>query len=254
MGIPMNRALQVFLEECQRPSNVPEISAFISLEDFKKCVQRWKETTPTSPSGRHLGHYKTAILDDEVAQLLVDMINFPITHGFAPDRWTHSVTPLIEKEEGKPYLTRLRVIHLFEADYNIFLKIIYGRRMVKNGERKHAMNDQQHGSRPRRMTTDALFLARFEKDPIRQVNSAHMDNDATRCYDRIIVSLGMIACRRLGMPSSAIRTQAESLRLMSYAIKHAYGVSEDEYQGTIFDPLFGSAKEVDRLLLFGLAL
>ena len=163
---------------------------------------------------------------------------------------------LAEKEEGKPYLTCPRVIHLFVADYNLFLKIMYGRQMVKNSERKHAMNDQQHGSRPRRMTTDALFLARFEKDFIRQlkVNSDHIDNGVTGCFDRIIVSLGMIACRRLGMPSSAIRTQAESLRLMSYAIKHAYGVSEDEYQGTIFDPLFGSAKEVDRLLLFGLAL
>ena len=95
MGIPMNRELQVFQEECQRPSNVPEISAFVSLEDFKKRVQRWKETTSTSPSGRHHGHYQTAILDDEVVKLLVDMINFSITHGFAPDRWTHSVTPLM---------------------------------------------------------------------------------------------------------------------------------------------------------------
>ena len=69
-----------------------------------------------------------------------------------------------------------------------------------------------------------------------------MDNDATWCYDRIIVSLGMIACHRLGMPSSAIRTQAESLRLMRYAIKHAYSVSEDEYQGTIFEPLFGTGQ------------
>jgi hypothetical protein len=164
------------------------------------------------------------------------MINFPITYGFVPERWTRSVTPLIEKEEGLPYLTRLCVIHLFEANYNLFLKIIYGRRIVKNGERNHAMNDQQHGSRPRRMTTDALFLARFDKNLIRQlkINSAHMDNDATGCYDRIIVFYGMIACRRLDMPSSAIRTQAESLRLMRSAIKHAYGVSEDdEYQGTI---------------------
>ena len=113
--------------------------------------------------------------------------------------------------------------------------------MVKNSERKHAMNDQQHGSRPRRMTTDALFLARFEKDFIRQlkVNSDHIDNGVTGCFDRIIVSLGMIACRRLGMPLSAIRTQAESLWLMRYDIKHAYGISEDEYQGTIFEPLFG---------------
>jgi hypothetical protein len=86
------------------------------------------------------------------------------------------------------------------------------------------------------------WLARFEKDLIRQlkINSARMmDNDATGCYDCIIVSLGMIACRRLGMPLSAIRTQAESLWLMRYAIKHAYGVSEDDYHGTIFEPLFG---------------
>ena len=30
MGIPMNRELQVFLEECKHPSNIPEISAFSS--------------------------------------------------------------------------------------------------------------------------------------------------------------------------------------------------------------------------------
>ena len=29
---------------------------------------------------------------------------------------------------------------------------------------------------------------------------------------------------------------------MKYAIKHAYGVSEDEYQGTIFEPLFGTGQ------------
>jgi hypothetical protein len=29
---------------------------------------------------------------------------------------------------------------------------------------------------------------------------------------------------------------------MRYAIKHAYGVSEDEYQGTILEPLFGTGQ------------
>ena len=55
------------------------------------------------------------------------------------------------------------------------------------------------------MTTDAFFLARFGKSLIQQLkaNSAHMDNDATDCYGRIIVSLGMIACCCLGMPPSA---------------------------------------------------
>ncbi len=71
--------------------------------------------------------------------------------------------------------------------------------MVSNGERFQALNDQQHGSRPCCMTMDALFLACLEKDIIRQTktNAAHMDNDATSCYDCIIVSLGMMVCRRL---------------------------------------------------------
>ena len=46
--------------------------------------------------------------------------------------------------------------------------------MVKNGELAEALNDQQHGSRPRRKTTYALFLARLEKDLLRlfKANSA----------------------------------------------------------------------------------
>ena len=244
MGIPMSRELQVFLEECRRPASVKTISTKISRAAFVKTVKAWKETTSTSPSGRHLGHLKTSLLDERLLGLHVDMLNIPIENGFAPERWTHSVTPLLEKDEVKPYLTRLRVIHLFEADYNLFLKLLYGRRLVANAERTDALNDQQHGSRPRRMTTDALFLSRLEKDLIRQTktNSAHMDNDATGCYDRIVTSLGMIACRRLGTPDNAIRCQAETLRNMKYAVKHVYGASSDKYESTDTEPLFGTGQ------------
>ena len=163
LGIPMSREITTFLEECKRPGSVSPVDTNISRAAFIATIKSWKETTSTSPSGRHLGHYRTAILDEDVAQLHTDLLNIPIAYGFAPDRWLRSVTPLIEKDDGLPYLTRLRVIHLFEADYNLFLKLVYGRRLVKNAERSHSLNDQQHGSRPRRMTTDALLLARLEK-------------------------------------------------------------------------------------------
>ncbi len=244
LGFPMQRELQVFLEKCKRPSTVKNISTTITLDQFKRYVKGWKESTSTSPSGRHLGHYRSAIMDDDVASLHTQLLNLPINHGFAPDRWTSSVTPLIEKDAGRPFLTRLRVIHLFEADYNLFLKVIYGRRMVKNAELSNALNDQQHGSRPRRTTIDALFFARLEKDLIRQTkaNSAHMDNDATGCYDRIVTSLGMIASRRLGMPEHAIKCQADTLRNMKYSVKHVYGTSSEEYTGTETEPLFGTGQ------------
>lgn len=94
------------------------------------------------------------------------------------------------------------------------------------------------------MTTDALFLSRLEKDLIRQTkcNSAHMDNDATGCYDRIITSLGMIACRRLGMPTNVIRCQAETLFHMKYAVKHVYGISDCQYTSSPTEPLFGTGQ------------
>ena len=69
-----------------------------------------------------------------------------------------------------------------------------------------------------------------------------MDNDATGCYDRIITSLGMIACRRLGMPDCAIRCQADTLKNMRYALKHAYGIALKEYFGTTKNPLFGNGQ------------
>jgi hypothetical protein len=94
------------------------------------------------------------------------------------------------------------------------------------------------------MTIDALFLARLEKDLIRQTkaNSAHMDNDATGCYDRFVTSIGMLACRQLGMPSLAIKCQAETLRKMKYSVKHSYGVSDSYYESTDKEPLFGTGQ------------
>jgi hypothetical protein len=68
-----------------------------------KTVKKWKETTSTSPSGRHLGHYTTILFNERMTALHVAILNLPIMRGFAPERWTHSITPLIEKDEGQPF-------------------------------------------------------------------------------------------------------------------------------------------------------
>jgi hypothetical protein len=54
--------------------------------------------------------------------------------GLVPSRWCKAISVLIEKDPGNPNINRLRVIHLFEADYNLFLKIIWASRLVKRGE------------------------------------------------------------------------------------------------------------------------
>jgi len=40
----------------------------------------------TSPSGRHLGHYKAALQDTQLTGGYQMMLNIPVQHGFAPTR------------------------------------------------------------------------------------------------------------------------------------------------------------------------
>ncbi|KAI2494431.1 hypothetical protein MHU86_20114 [Fragilaria crotonensis] len=84
------------------------------------------------------------------------------------------------------------------------------------------------------LTTDLCRVLRHDM--------ARFDNDASACYDRIIVALGMLAARRCGMPKNAVRLHAEALQFMRYTVKTAYGVSESNYSGTPFAPLFGTGQ------------
>ena len=47
-----------------------EISTESAVEQFISGIKIWKETTSTSPSGRHLGHYKAIIRDETWSKYL----------------------------------------------------------------------------------------------------------------------------------------------------------------------------------------
>ncbi|KAI2496067.1 hypothetical protein MHU86_18439 [Fragilaria crotonensis] len=239
--------LREFLASFQIPGSVLDgdlIPLTISADDIVKGFKSWKETTTTSPSGRHLGHYKALIQDPILLESFRKFLNIAISRGIAIPRWSKAVNVMIEKDSGSPKINRLRIIHLFEADYNLFLKIMWGSRLVRQAVRLRLLNDGQHGSVPGRTTMDPVMLNQLTTDLCRvlKVNYARFDNDASACFDRIIVALGMLAARRCGMPTEAVRTHAKSLELMQYMVKTIYGTSEQSYSGTPLEPLFGTGQ------------
>ena len=90
----------------------------IDISDAELCrgFKSWGETTITSPSGRHLGHYKAIIQEPTLRSFLLKFLNIAIQSGKSIPRWSNAVNVLIEKDPGKPRINRLRIIHLFEAD------------------------------------------------------------------------------------------------------------------------------------------
>ena len=239
--------LRSFLASFAIPENLKgkrDIKSTITAEDFKYGISGWQESTSTSPSGRHLGHYKSIVQDAKLLSVQVKMMNIAIKKGIALDRWCKSVTVMIEKDIGVPKIHRIRVIHLYEADYNLFLKLQWGSRLVKHGEKHKGLNDQNFGSRKDRTAMEPVLLKHLSYDLSHQsrTNLATFDNDASACYDRIIVALAMLAARRLRMPRNAVQTHAEALRMMRYYVKTVHGISEDCYKGTVFEPLFGTGQ------------
>jgi hypothetical protein len=78
---------------------------------------------------------------------------------------------------------------------------------------------------------------------ILKTNYVRFHNDASACFDRIIVALGrMLAARRCGLPKNVIRSHAKSLELMKYTVKTGYGISDTTYSGTPVEPLFGTGQ------------
>jgi hypothetical protein len=60
--------VQKIIDKLSDEKNLPLINGEITFEEFAQGINKWREATTTSPSGRHLGHYKILtklIVDDE---------------------------------------------------------------------------------------------------------------------------------------------------------------------------------------------
>jgi hypothetical protein len=98
---------------------MPPISSFILLDAMKNKYCSWKETTSTSPSGRHLGHKHALLKPDGLVhdsdefknldnarngiwEMHHMMLNYGLKHGYCFDRGKEVVKTLIFKDPGDP--------------------------------------------------------------------------------------------------------------------------------------------------------
>jgi hypothetical protein len=98
------------------PSN--PINTTISQEAFISCYNSIKEYTSSSPSRRHVGHYKAATKSDLLSTIYSKMMSIPFSAGFSPKRWHKVKDIMLEKEIGCPYVHRLCILALLESDFN----------------------------------------------------------------------------------------------------------------------------------------
>jgi hypothetical protein len=123
---------RLFLDNMTRVTEAEDTSKFLTTTKFIGKFRVWRESASTSPSGRHLGHYKALVacidrsLDDgkrkqyktyqeAISECYIRLINYAIKHWYSLKRWKTVVNMMIYKEQGNVKIHRLRVIQLYEA-------------------------------------------------------------------------------------------------------------------------------------------
>ena len=123
-----------------QPFDPPAKPVPITVTDAnnRKFFRKWSKSTSTSPSEKHLGHYKALLscgleqdppikpLADAIIELQLQLSNVALMYGHLYDCWKQIVSVMIEKKSGLFLLEKLRTIHLFEVDYKWLLGFVFG--------------------------------------------------------------------------------------------------------------------------------
>jgi hypothetical protein len=227
----------------------------ITFEEFKQAFINWNEKTTTSPSGRHLGHYKLLTilpvfdknnnnLSEQLLQLYYNITKIMTKLGKSLNRWKNISTMMIEKDKGSPKITRLREILLYEADYNLILKVVWARKTVWAAHNKQVLHPGQAGSRPGKRAIDVVIQKEIKYLYARTTKTllGTIDNDAASCYDRIICNLAMLISKYYGVPDRYCELQANNLHYSKYTTRTALGDSSNYYQHTESTPIHGTGQ------------
>jgi exonuclease III len=242
----------------------------LTAEEYEGKIRVWTESTTTSPSGLHLGHlksliakhsYSTDATDDELDEdfqrqrdeldfqqrelfnLHLTLLNYALQRGYSYHRWQTVANTILFKDPDNVRIHRTRVIHIYEADYNLVLGVKWREAMYK-AEDTSSLNDGQYGSRAKRCAPDPVLIEELQCEISRATRKPMIlvNYDAMACYDRIPQCAGMLISRKFGVPEEVTRLNATTLQKAEFRIKTELGLASTGYNHEESAPIYGTGQ------------
>jgi endonuclease/exonuclease/phosphatase family metal-dependent hydrolase len=250
-----------FIETLRSKQLVP-IPTEIDIQEWKKKFKTWRESTRTSPSGLHLGHFKSLLVnvytqdngkcevDNEIAsaqlelfEATLDIVNLAIVSERPLSRWKVATNIVIPKKKGSNDVKHLRNIHIYECDLNALLSLKW-KEALSNAETEDFIIQSQCGSRKEKSSHDPVFMetAQLEIARLTRKQYGQINYDARACYDRILPNLAAMTSLVHGVPESLVHLHNRLLLGMTYHV-HIEGASERAtYAGDEHNMVYGSGQ------------
>ena len=149
----------------------------------------------------HNGHYIATKTSPLVSTVYVFLSSIPWELGVLMERWTNSLNVALEKILGVQLLSKLRTIHLLEADFNTATKLIFAQRTMDNALNLHQIPSSQYATK-KSWSIKAVLLKLLYYDYLCITKTPGMviSNNACRCFDCMSLAIGAISFWQLSIP------------------------------------------------------
>jgi hypothetical protein len=167
----------------------------IEFEVWRHKFKTWRETTWTSPSRFHLGHFKLLVVipykwdhdhckrdnqmesyQQELLESTICIVNFSIQSGTILDRWINATNIMIPKNNGSYKVTDYRNIHFLSLKW---------KEALKQSEDRNVICPSQAGSRKQRSSQFPIHIeiAQLELSRLTRKDYGQIKYNAKACYD-----------------------------------------------------------------------
>ncbi|GFH56253.1 hypothetical protein CTEN210_12729 [Chaetoceros tenuissimus] len=196
-------------------------------EEFRAAFSRARNNTAPGFSGLPMTYWKAICEDDALCDIYAALLETAFKQGFTYDRWLKSIQAMLQKKD-LPYYMKLRIIELFELDYNAVLKFLFGKVFARYEQAAGFQNNESYGAVQGRSAHQALnsALIVYEHSRVTASPMAASPQDATGCFDLIRPEQTGIIQQAKGLNKEATMCNMQVLHGMERHIRTAAGVTE----------------------------
>ena len=215
-----------FLKQMQYSNMSKKMQWQFGSQEYQDLFSKTREETSCGPSGLHMSHWKAALQNEDILEVHATLTWAAFSLGYSYTRWNVSFHSMLMKMK-KPYVTKLRIIQIFEGDMNGGLKYLFGRELMKRLVKDGVIDSQAYGSIPGRDPLEAMKVLQYlyENHRLLKKDLVIIFNDAAGCYDRVRANQAELASRRVGCSTDISKTHTAIQTNMTHYVKTSAGIS-----------------------------
>jgi hypothetical protein len=142
----------------------------------------------------------------------VSLLNYTAEQRYLYKQWQNIVNIVIAKLLGIDKVHLIRILHLIEAEYSLFVGLIW-KEMVEESKKQGTINRGLHSGRQGHDAKTLLLIEELKYDISYSSCKSliNFDNDAASCYGRILPNISSLVARKKRMHKNVTSVHATTL-------------------------------------------